>query len=135
MNEFQAAMGLCLLDEMKDIFEARKAKYKVYERELGEIPSLGFQKRNPHGDHNYSYFPVLFENEEVLHRVMKDLQRHDIFARRYFHPSLNTLNYLAPQTMPVSSDIASRILCLPLFGELEEAHQAAIIEVVRQHTS
>jgi dTDP-4-amino-4,6-dideoxygalactose transaminase len=43
----------------------------------------------------------------------------EIFPRRYFYPSLNTLSYLSTdQRCPVSESIAGRILCLPLYPGL-----------------
>ena len=34
MNEFEAAMGLCVLDEIKEILEERKIVYEKYKKEL-----------------------------------------------------------------------------------------------------
>ena len=69
---------------------------------------------------NYSYYPVIFETEKHLLDVLKKMNENNIFPRRYFYPSLNTLNYTQGQSMLISESIASRILCLPLFVGLEE---------------
>ena len=37
----------------------------------------------------------------------------------YFHPSLNTLNYVDEIKMPVSEEVSSKVLCLPLYAGLE----------------
>ena len=72
---------------------------------------------------NYSYYPVIFESEEVLLKVLEGLNKVQIFPRRYFYPSLNTIPFIKAKNikykMPVSEDIAPRILCLPLYKELE----------------
>ena len=62
---------------------------------------------------------MIFDSEETLLRVEKALQVEHVFARRYFYPSLNTFKDIVPYVaMPISEDIASRILCLPLYYTL-----------------
>jgi len=57
----------------------------------------------------------------ILLQVQNNLNIEDVFPRRYFSPSLNTMTYLSSNSMPVSEDIASRILCLPLHKELKKS--------------
>jgi len=71
-------------------------------------------------DWNYSYYPVIFKTESQLLRVEKVLNENQIYPRRYFYPSLNTISYAKGQTMPISESIASRILCLPIYVGLTE---------------
>ena len=37
MNEFEAAMGLCMLDDMEDLYKKRKIVYESYKKELEGI--------------------------------------------------------------------------------------------------
>ena len=129
MNEFEAAMGLCMLDEMENIINKRKVLYKKYQKELESIVQL--QQQNKDATLNYSYFPIVLKNEKQMLRVQKALNDEQIFPRRYFYPSLDTLNYIEPkQFMPSSRDISSRILCLPLYPELTEYEQKTIIDII-----
>jgi dTDP-4-amino-4,6-dideoxygalactose transaminase len=117
MNEFQAAMGLCVLDEIDTILEQRAKVWSRYENDLKE--HVQFQKRNFQCTNNYSYFPVLFENEERLIEVKNAMNSVGINPRRYFYPSLDTLEYLHPPTSQTESrDIASRVMCLPIYPGL-----------------
>lgn len=73
-------------------------------------------------EYNYAYYPVLFESEQALLAAFERLQKHRVFPRRYFYPSLNTLPYLKEyQECPISENICSRIACLPLFVGLEDS--------------
>jgi len=114
MNEFEAAMGLCVLDDIEMLLEARKNLYAYY---LEKLPStLKVQKMNRLCVPNYSYFPVVFSSEGELVKVERTLNSRNIFPRRYFSPSLDTLPYLnGHQKMPVSNAVSKTILCLPLF--------------------
>jgi dTDP-4-amino-4,6-dideoxygalactose transaminase len=130
MNEFQAAMGLCVLDEIDTILEQRSEIWSRYEKALKDHVQL--QKRNFQCTNNYSYFPVLFESEKKLMGVKEAMNTAGINPRRYFYPSLDRLGYLkphAPQT--VSRDIASRVMCLPLYPELSVHDQNEVILAMR----
>lgn len=131
MNEFEAAMGLCVLDDLEDIKQKRKLLFEKYSDELKSL--VEFQKLNTYATNNYSYFPVIFKNEEELLKVQKALNEKDIFPRRYFYPSLDTLTYIEPkQYLPNSRDISRRILCLPIYPELEHKIQKRIIEIIKK---
>jgi dTDP-4-amino-4,6-dideoxygalactose transaminase len=79
---------------------------------------------------NYSYFPLVFESEKELLRCQDALKQQEIIPRRYFYPSLNTITYTNGGSCPNSEDIASRILCLPLFADLEVSSAQKIVSVI-----
>ncbi|MBK2297082.1 MULTISPECIES: DegT/DnrJ/EryC1/StrS family aminotransferase [Francisella] len=130
MNEFEAAMGLCVLDDIDIIYNSRKNIAERYKAELKDL--VQFQKFNHYATENYSYFPVLFKSEESLKKVQSALNEKSIFPRRYFFPSLDTLSYIEPkQYMPISRDISRRIMCLPIYYGLEENVQEQIISTIK----
>jgi dTDP-4-amino-4,6-dideoxygalactose transaminase len=63
---------------------------------------------------------VLFENEAQLLKVQEVLNEQQIFPRRYFYPSLNTIDYTKGEEMPISESIESSILCLPFYIVLSQ---------------
>ena len=131
MNEFEAAMGLCILDDIEDIKTNRKKVVENYK--IGLESLVTFQEQNNQASENYSYFPILFKNEEELSKVQKSLNKENIFPRRYFYPSLDTLEYIEPkQECKISRDISKRILCLPIYSELEKDNQDKIIDIIRK---
>ena len=130
MNEFEAAMGLCMLDEMEGILEKRKAVYQRYHEALGGLVQLPQKDKNV--TYNYSYFPAVFKSAEQRASVQKALNNKNIFPRRYFYPSLDTLGYIEPkQYMPLSRSVTERILALPVYPELEEQDQTDIIQTIQ----
>jgi len=134
MNEFQAAMGLCILDDMAEINIFRQQVWEFYKKNLPA--NLAWQKWNDNSTQNYHYVPMLFPSEAALKRALTALSAHQIFPRRYFYPSLNTLAFAGNQvSMPVSEDIASRILCLPIFSELKNEQQQKIVDILNSTSS
>lgn len=129
MTEVHAAVGLANLKYLDAALADRKKKYSIYKDELSKNSSLSFQKITE--DCNYSYFPVIFPDEATLLKVQTALNDEHIFPRRYFYPSVNTFTKLVPYTpMPVSEDIASRILCLPLYYTLPLEDVERIINII-----
>lgn len=128
MTEVHAAVGLANLKYLTAALDDRKRKYAIYKDELSQNSSLKFQIINEAC--NYSYFPVVFPDEQTCLKVMNALQAGHIFPRRYFYPSVNTFTKYLPYTpMPISEDIASRILCLPLYFTLAESDMERIIDI------
>ena len=131
MNEFEAAMGLCVLDDIEQIKQNRKEIFDRYVNELKDL--VHFQEQNENSTQNYSYFPVVFETEEQLLKVQKALNDKQIFPRRYFYPSLDTLEYIEPkQECQISRHISKKILCLPIYVELERDIQEKIIKIIKE---
>ena len=113
MTEVHAAVGIANLRYLDQALADRKAKYARYKEILGQNPDIRFQKIT--SDCNCSYFPAIFKDEATALKVIESLSAVQVFPRRYFYPSVNTFTKLVPYVpMPVSEDIAARILCLPL---------------------
>lgn len=131
ISELQAAMGLSVLPYLNNIIANRKKIVDVYNAHLNFI-KLDTIKIRKNTNWNYSYYPIIFENENVLLNVQKALNEQNIFPRRYFYPSLNTINYINGQPMPISESISKRILCLPLFYGLEIKDVEKIISIINK---
>ena len=118
-SEFHAAMGLCILPKVNEIIARRKEIAELYDKLLPH-DSIQFLELNPNTTrYNYAYYPIIFQSEERLLAVMSLLRKEDIHPRRYFYPSLNTLNYVTNNlTKDYSTSLSKRVLCLPLYPEL-----------------
>jgi dTDP-4-amino-4,6-dideoxygalactose transaminase len=131
MSELQAAMGLALFPYFKDILQQRKKVVDYYNDHLSDDIVQKISIR-PGTEWNYSYYPVVFKSEEILLRIQGALNARNIFPRRYFYPSLNALEYVNYQPMPVSESIASRIMCLPLYVGLKEVDLVKICKMINK---
>lgn len=128
-SEFQAAMGLCNLGHIDKNISVRKTISGWYDQLLNS--SIILPKPRAGTKYNYSYYPVLLKDEKHLKAVIENLNKADIFPRRYFYPSLNTLPYLEDnQSCPVSEDVSSRILCLPLYDSLKKKVVERICQII-----
>lgn len=128
-SEVHAAMGLSIFPYFKTIVQKRKEQYIYYLEKLNQR-NLQFQKIEQNTDYNYAYFPIVFESEKQLISSKNRLEKHNIFPRRYFYPSLNTLSHLDYQSCPISESISSRVLCLPLYHTLSFETQEIIVNLL-----
>ena len=133
-SEFHAAMGLVNLKYVDEILLSRKKQFHLY-KELLNHNYITFIKTELNAVQNYSYCPVIFENEEMNLKVIKSLLQNDITPRRYFYPSLSSLDYVSYYNTPISNDISKRILCLPLYYDLKKTEIIKITEIILQTLS
>jgi len=131
ISELQAAMGLAVLPYMDTILAERKKVVDFYNTYL-DFSKLKALLIRENTSWNYSYYPVIFESESILLQIQEKLNKQQIFPRRYFYPSLNTIDYTKGLSMPISESIASRILCLPLYAGLEKIDLEKIVALVNR---
>jgi dTDP-4-amino-4,6-dideoxygalactose transaminase len=129
ISELQAAMGLAVLPHLNKITENRRKVVESYDESLNfeHIQKLKIRKNT---FWNFSYYPVILDNEETVFRLEEKLNENDILPRRYFYPSLNILPYLNLTIMEISGSISTRVLCLPLYMELTIKKVSEICKII-----
>lgn len=141
MNEFQAIMGLCNLETLDEKIRSRKIIYDRYKEGLSDTENIKFQKVIA-SRYNYSYMPVSFKSMEKRDEIYSELFINGIKARKYFYPLTVHSDYFIRQginlvskfNLQVAADISGRILCLPLYADLEIDVVDNIINIVRKLT-
>ena len=135
MNEFQAAMGICNLRHLNEVIEKRKKVVERYRSNLTRIPGIKLNYISPDVSENYAYFPVVFDQYRYTRdQVFEKLKEHDIYARKYFYPAINTFTCYRDkydsQETPVAQYIAKRVLTLPLYADLSFDDVDRICEII-----
>lgn len=130
MTEFSAAMGLANLKYINEIINERKKISELYDKLLdGKVVR---PKTLEDLEYNYIYYPIILKNEEDTIKLIEKLNKEEIYPRRYFYPSLNTLKFIKNKIdCPISEDISKRIICLPLYNGLKEEDIIKICSIVR----
>ena len=131
-SEFHSAIGLVNLKYIDYIINERKKISQLYDKLLDGVVVL--PKKQENLEYNYAYYPVLFKSEDELLKVFKKLSDNNIYPRRYFYPSLNTLPYInETKSCPVSEDISKRIACLPLYTSLSDEEVEKVCAIIRSN--
>jgi dTDP-4-amino-4,6-dideoxygalactose transaminase len=120
MSELQAAMGLSVLPYMKQIIYKRKNNFDLYKSHFKDLfKSIRIREKTVY---NFSYIPFILNSESQLNQILERFDIVHVNARRYFFPSLNTLDFYSENNFcPNSERIANLILCLPNYYELTES--------------
>jgi dTDP-4-amino-4,6-dideoxygalactose transaminase len=140
MSEINAAFGLLQLKHIDAAIARRREIDATYRRLLEGVPGIHCVKPSPHMQSNYSYFPVLVGRDYPMSRdaLYEKLKQQDIFARRYFYPLISEfpmyrgMPSAGPQNLPVATDVALRVLTLPIYPDLTRADQERIVETIKR---
>lgn len=137
MTEVQAAMGLANLGYVDRWIRARGERYELYRDLLGSVPSVSFQRLAP-CRYNYIYMPILLDSQRSRDRVHRHLVRHGVQPRKYFYPPTHRFPFLGKarrDPCPVATDVARRVLTLPLYPDLSLSEVRRIARLVKQAAS
>jgi dTDP-4-amino-4,6-dideoxygalactose transaminase len=126
MSEISAAFGVAQLNHINEIFSSRKRIANSYFEGLINISGITMPLYHLKDIVNFSYFPILIESNfpvdrDFIYNHLKDLGIH---TRRYFFPlipdmsSYRKIGFTSEQ-FEVASDVSNKILCLPIYPNLE----------------
>ena len=140
LNELQAAFGLLQLQYVDGYIEKRKNVAKLYRELLKDVPGIDCLYDIPEIEHNYSYFPILIDeeiygkNRDELYETMK---QQNVFGRRYFYPLIShfpTYKGLISSShtnLPIAEKAAAKVLCLPIYPDLSEQEINTIVNIIK----
>lgn len=140
MNELSAALGLLQLDHVDGAIRHRQHIDETYRRLFDGLPGIRCIEKNQQVVANYSYFPILVEDNFSLSRdaLYEKLGNASIFSRRYFFPLISQfpmyrdLRSASRENLIVASQTAERVLCLPIHSTLTDADCNRIFELIAE---
>lgn len=136
MSEINAAFGLLQLRHVDAALSRRREIDSLYRSLLGGIEGVRLLSDCSESGANYSYFPILIEASYSITRdeLYQKLRDANVFARRYFYPLISDfpmyrgLASSRRENLPVASEVAQKVLCLPIYPSLEDVD---VIRVAR----
>lgn len=141
MNEISAAMGLTLLESIDDIVAVNKANYEAYRAAIDGIAGLSVMEYPAGGRYNYQHVVMMVdEGTAGLSRndAVAVLRAENVLARRYFYPGCHrmkpysAMHEYAHVRLPVTDDVAARVVVLPTGPQLNEDGIASIGAILRR---
>ncbi len=142
MSEFNAALGMVQLKSIDQAVARRKEIDAVYRNGLRGVKGVRYLNDAGEKAANYSYFPILVDADYPIRRddLYQKLRDQGIHARRYFYPLISDfpmyrgLHSAQRDNLPVASEIAQKVLCLPIYPALSHEDQQRIIKVILDHS-
>ncbi|CAK0730227.1 TPA: dTDP-4-amino-4,6-dideoxy-D-glucose aminotransferase VioA [Escherichia coli] len=140
MSEVNAAFGLLQLKYVNDAILKRKAIHDYYCQSLNEVTGLSIPEFSPNATRNYSYFPVLINEDfsvsrDKLHEILK---YNNILSRRYFYPLISNMPMYRGlpsalcHNLRNANSLSSKVLCLPIYSELTIEECDKIINLIKK---
>lgn len=140
MSEVSAAMGLTNLESMQDFIDVNYRNYVQYSEELAGTSGLKLIDYNADEKCNYQYVILVIDEGTTL--VTRDqfidiLHAENILARRYFYPGCHRMEpyrshpLYANLTLPLTEELASRVIALPTGTAVSASKISAISEIIR----
>lgn len=140
MNEIQAAFGLLQLKYIEQNIAKRKIIASIYKEELKDIEGITILPDMENVTNNYSYFPIFISSVYSANRddLYEKLKEEKIYTRRYFHPlisefpSYRGLPSARAENLPFAISLASKVICLPIYPDLEHEIVYKICNLIKR---
>ena len=141
MSEVNAAFGLLQLKHVDEALQKRQVVDLYYRKKLSDIKGITVVEKVDGLKSNYSYFPILVEDQYSLSRdeLYQKLKSENIFARRYFYPLISdaapfkNLPSAKGSSLKVAKNISDKVLCLPLFPNLDDRSIQRIVDCIKEN--
>jgi dTDP-4-amino-4,6-dideoxygalactose transaminase len=135
MSELHAALALESLHEIDENQRRRRAVAARYRAGLSELPGITPQAVDEGDESSYKDFTVIIDEEFGLRRdtLGRALLADGVDTRRYFDPPVHRHQmyaHLPPVPLPVTDDVASRVISLPMSAVLPPEAADRVVEVI-----
>ncbi len=139
MTEVCAAMGLANLDSLDVLVEANRNNYLAYRKHLKPIPGMRLIEYDQREKCNFQYIVVEVYSEQCLltrDELVDVLHAENVLARKYFWPGVHQMQPYrshfpkARLWLPVTEQVARRVLLLPTGQTMDEVHISRICDII-----
>ena len=137
MSEPHAIIGLKHLQRLQSMIEDRIAIAAVYDKGLKEFNNLHPLQIPPDGVCNYyKYIAVMREkcNRKDLKALLRERYGISLAGEVYEEPlhKQPVFEPYAPGPLPISEDLCSRHICLPIFSGMQEQEAQLVLNALRE---
>ena len=140
MNELQAAYGILQLKHVDSYITKRLEIAALYSKLLADCKGITCPRLMDNVDHTSPYYPILVNTLE--YGISRDdlyvlLQEHNIYGRRYFYPLISEfptykgLPSASTANLPIASQVAKEVICLPIYPELKLEDVEKICKIIK----
>ena len=134
MSELNAAFGLLQLKHIDRALARREEIDALYRDYLRGVKGVRCLEAATEFVANHAYFPILVDEDYPITRddLYHKLKKHGIHPRRYFYPLISDfpmyrgLPSARRENLPVASEAAGKVLCLPIYPALEPSQVESI---------
>ena len=140
MADINAAIGCAQLSKVEELISQRRSVAASYHDRFDEVPSVE-PHRTEHGRHVYQLYTVTLDEGVDRNRIIEQLAAENISSKIYWDPPVHRTECYrhrrqdAADPLPVTDDVSSRVLSLPMHPKLTDEEIDRVVDVIRSVTN
>lgn len=137
MPDPNAALGISQLKRIDSVVDAKNRLAKYYTSKLSEIEGITPPFVNDYNRHTYMLYSILTKNNDHRQKIIDELAKNRIetrinFPPMHLQPIYKKLFGFEKGILPITENIAERVLGLPIFVKMTQEEQDEVIGIIRK---
>lgn len=133
LTDIQAALGISQFSKFEMLLSKRKRQAEYYNKSFSDKKNLSIPFVPSGLTHAYQSYMLTFEKKQLRDKAYDILKKNQIAAKKsitQIHKQPLYKNIIKDASLPVSEDIASRSLLIPIYHILSEKEQEVIVRYI-----
>lgn len=140
ITDIQCALGMSQLRRLEQFVRRRQELARLYSELLEDIPWVEVPAARPEVRHVWHIYTVLLNPPVKRDALFRHLRSQGIGVNVHYIPVYRHSYYVRnhpfdPADFPVTEDVFSRIITLPLFPRMTDEDVARVVEAVKGHVA
>ncbi len=132
LDTIQAAVLNVKLQHLHQFEQARQAVASYYDENLANLPLI-IPARNKQSTHVFHQYTIKLDNADQRDALKNYLQEHHVPSMIYYPTPLHLQEaYKQDITMPLTQNLTSRVLSLPISTEMETTQLEYIVTKIKE---
>ena len=135
MSDITAALGCAQVDKVESLITKRREAAGRMNDAFEAMEGVSPPPEPDTGRHVYQLYTITLDGDVDRETVIETMTDRDIACKVYWDPPVHrTTPYRTPgggPSLPVSDEIAGRVLSLPIYPEIKEKELERIVDAVR----
>ena len=135
MSDLTAALGCSQFDRIDELIKGRRQAGNKLSDRFADVGGVQPHTSPDAGTHVYQLYTIELAKEINRNHVIETLENDNISSKVYWDPAIHQTEYYTRSKnetpdLPVTEDIASRVLSLPMYPNLSTTETDRIADVV-----
>jgi len=137
MTDFQAALGLSQMKKLEEFIKRRQSLATLYTKKLGGTPLVTLPLVKPEVRHVWHLYTILLDKKLNRDKFISAMRAKNIGVNVHYSPIYRFSYYqenfrFNPKDFPVTEDISSRIVSLPIFPRMSDEDVEYVVSAVKE---
>jgi len=137
MTDFQAALGLSQLKKLEGFIKRRQKLAGIYSERLKNVSLITLPCTKPNVRHVWHLYTILLDKKVDRNKFIAAMRAKNVGVNVHYLPIYGFSYYrenfaFKPRDFPVTEDISSRIVTLPMFPKMSDGDVEDVVSAVEE---